>query len=816
MVFISWKNPRNWASGMRALLRGRQRAKQRGNRRFENQFEALEQRVMLAGTTAVDDNVVTVEDTPLVFSEASILANDIGGPNTDIISFTQPANGMVTSDGTDFTFTPNMNFSGSTQFNYTIEDPDTFGVAGTQTVVASDAAASDLLGFSVAIDGDRMVVGAARGDGVAADSGAAYVYQLSGGTWTEVAKLTASDGAALDLFGWSVSIDGDTIVVGARSQDTGATNAGAAYVFEDSGGNTWLQTGKLQAASPEAGALFGYDVSVDGTLIAVGSLTDDTTAGADAGSVTVFDNAGAGVFNLVTTVEASDAAAGDQFGISVDLSGTSLIVGSRHDDDNGTQSGSAYIYTIGVGSATEDAKLTASDGAAGDEFGFDVAIDGSTALIGARSDDDFGGNSGSAYIFRNNMGWAEDQKLHASNATVGDLFGTSVDVNETDGLILVGASQVILDSGMGFLFEESMGTYAQTQMLTIQGSRVGDNFGRTVALSGTNLAFGASGDDNAGAGAGTASVIEMGPETDIGTVFITVTPGNDPPVVSGGSTVNYTEGQAGVLVGPTITVTDMDNNLGTGTFDATLTNPQTGDELSIFTSQQIQVVGTDIRFQGNSFATLTSTLPGNSVTATLNAGASNSAVQALARAVRFANTTENPSTTPRSVTFTVTDADAASDNDTSTVNITVLNDAPTLGNVDIFGPAVTAGGAAVTISTTITAVDPEDNFDGGLFRVLNLVNGDSGDSFSLTGSYSISGSDVLFGAVVIGTVRSNAFNAFQVDLNANATSANVEGLYRAVQFQATAVAGGTRDIRFQLWDGDSAVSNSLTTTLTVT
>ncbi len=215
-------------------------------------------------------------------------------------------------------------------------------------LVASDAAALDEFGLSVSISGDTAIVGALRDDDVPNDSGSAYVFQKVAGTWTQVAKLTASDAAAGDHFGESVSISDDTAIVGAHFDDDVPNDSGSAYVFVKPGGG-WS-----------------------------GSLTEDAK------------------------LTASDAAADDRFGLSVSISGDTAIVGALLDDDVPSGSGSAYVFVKpggGWADANEDAKLTASDAAALDAFGHSVSISGDTAIVGANGDDDGGESSGSAYVF---------------------------------------------------------------------------------------------------------------------------------------------------------------------------------------------------------------------------------------------------------------------------------------------------------------------------------------------------------------------------------------------------------------------------------
>ena len=206
---------------------------------------------------------------------------------------------------------------------------------------ASDGAEGDSFGNSVALDGDTALVGAYRDNDRGLSSGSAYFFTRSGGLWTQQQKLTASDGAEGDSFGNSVALDGDTALVGAYIDDDRGSESGSAYFFTRSGG-VWTQQQKLTA---------------------------------------------------------SDGAEGDSFGSSVALDGDTALVGAYGDDDLGSNSGSAYIFTRSGGVWTQQAKLTALDGAAWDSFGYSVALDGDTVLVGANGDDDLGSNSGSVYFF---------------------------------------------------------------------------------------------------------------------------------------------------------------------------------------------------------------------------------------------------------------------------------------------------------------------------------------------------------------------------------------------------------------------------------
>jgi hypothetical protein len=270
-------------------------------------------------------------------------------------------------------------------------------------ITASDGAASDWFGLSASIDGDTAIVGAKDDDDAGSKSGSAYVYvrDVTTGVWSEQAKLTANDATVGDQFGFRVSVDGDTAVIGAVFDDRVASEGGSAYVFVRSG-STWTQQAKLTASDGGAGDWFGVWVSIDGDTALIGSYGDDHSGKFNAGSAYVFVRSGT-TWTQQTKLTASDAKASDRFGIPVCLNGDTALIGSSslNEGRSGSNPGSAYVFVrdVTTGVWSEQAKLTASDGVGGDAFGVGLSISGDTALIGARLDDDKGTDSGSAYIF---------------------------------------------------------------------------------------------------------------------------------------------------------------------------------------------------------------------------------------------------------------------------------------------------------------------------------------------------------------------------------------------------------------------------------
>ena len=335
-------------------------------------------------------------------------------------------------------------------------------------LLPSDGAAGDRFGGSVSISGDTIVIGADGDDDSGLDSGSVYVFVQPStgwaGTLNEDAKLLASEGAAGDHFGTSVGISGDAVAAGAPCDDDDGTDSGSAYVFAKPGAGwtgTLNEQVKLHADDGAAGSGFGASIAISGDTVAVGAPLDDD-AGADSGSAYVFEKPGAGWFGTITEnakLLAHDGAAGDQFGTSVSISNDTVSIGAQLDDDNGIDSGSAYIFERPgagwAGTVYDAAKLLASDGAPGDQFGTSASISGDTVGIGARFDDDDGADSGSAYIFEKPPGgWAgtlgESAKLPVRDAAVGDNLGASVSVSgET---IIVGAPLRGADSGSAHIF----------------------------------------------------------------------------------------------------------------------------------------------------------------------------------------------------------------------------------------------------------------------------------------------------------------------------------------------------------------------------
>ncbi|MGE0470998.1 MAG: integrin [Nitrospira sp.] len=432
---------------------------------------------------------------------------------------------------------------------------------------ASNTGAGDWFGTNIALDGDTLVVGARFEDSVAtgvngdqadnsaSDSGAVYVFTRSGGGWSQQAYLKASNTEAGDEFGSWVALDGDTLVVGARFEDSAATgvngdqadnsapDSGAVYVFTRSGG-VWSQQAYLKASNTEAGDWFGATVALDGDTLVVGARFEDSVAtgvngdqadnsAPDSGAVYVFTRSG-GVWSQQAYLKASNTEAGDEFGFWVAMDGDTLVAGARFEDSaatgvNGDQadnsapeSGAAYVFTRTEGDWSQQAYLKASNTGAGDLFGNDVAVDGDTLVVGAPSEDsaatgvngDQADNSapesGAAYVFTRSGGdWSQQAYLKASNTEAGDEFGFHVALwgdtvllpayledSAARGINGNQADNSAPDSGAAYVFTRTERDWSQQAYLKASNTGAGDWFG-IVAVDRDMLIMAATQEDSA-------------------------------------------------------------------------------------------------------------------------------------------------------------------------------------------------------------------------------------------------------------------------------------------------------------------------------
>jgi hypothetical protein len=351
-------------------------------------------------------------------------------------------------------------------------------------IVAADGFDGQGFGAAVAIDGDTMVVGAV-GD-TSDDIGAAYVYLRSGGSWTEQAKLTVS--AVGDTFGTSVSIDGDSIIVGAFFHDGAVLDAGAAYVFVREG-TTWTEQGKLEADDAFSSDFFGWSVSIDGDTALIGARQEDDKGG-NAGAAYVFVRSGT-TWTQQQKLLSDDSATGDGFGTAVAVSGDSALIGAPRNDN----SGSAYIFLRSGTTWTEQQELVVTPTAGGDNFGGNVSLEGDTALVSAHAEEESGGtNTGSAYVFaRSGTTWAEQGKLLAGDASDGSFFGIGVSLSAD--IAVIGANGDARpggdNSGAAYVFSRTGTTWSEDGKLSASDAAADTYFGSATAVDGMTVVIGA-------------------------------------------------------------------------------------------------------------------------------------------------------------------------------------------------------------------------------------------------------------------------------------------------------------------------------------
>jgi hypothetical protein len=349
-------------------------------------------------------------------------------------------------------------------------------------VIPADGAAENNFGNSVAVSGDTMVVGAWRDDDLGDSSGSAYVFVRNGGVWGQQQKLTAPDGALGDAFGTSVAVEGDTLVVGAPGDDDLGSASGSAYVFVRSGG-VWGQQQKLTAGDGAAGDQFGNSVAISGDTVVVGAYGESSFRGA--AYVFVRDVT---VWSQQKKLTADDGAVNDMFGDPVAISGDTVAVGASVSNAPLADSGSVYVFVRGGGLWTQQQKLTAPDAAANDDLGGSLALSGDMLVVGATGDDDHGTMSGSAYVFvRTGTVWFHQAKLTAADGTGNDSFGSSVALNGDT--VIVGAEGD--GPGSAYLFVRSGGAWSQQAKLVPADGTAGDAFGGSLAVSGNTLVVGA-------------------------------------------------------------------------------------------------------------------------------------------------------------------------------------------------------------------------------------------------------------------------------------------------------------------------------------
>ncbi len=490
-------------------------------------------------------------------------------------------------------------------------------------LISSDAVAYDFFGVAVAIDGDTLLVGANGDDDHGSASGAAYVFVRSNGVWVQQAKLTPNDGAVDDEFGRYVALAGNTALIGSHWHDARGANSGAAYVFVRNG-TSWTQQAKLTASDAAVGDEFGWGLAIEGDLALVGAPYNDAL-GTDSGALYAFVRSGT-TWTQQAKLTASDGDADDRFGWFLALNSGTAVVGALADEAKGFASGSAYVFTYNGSSWSQQAKLTASDGAGNDQFGAAVAVHRDTAIISAIENDAFGTNSGAAYVFvRNGTSWTQQAKLNATDAAAGDKFGGWGVAIQYD-VAVVGSAfsdSSAVDTGALYVFARNGTNWSQQSKVVASDSGMGDLFGWSVALSGNRVVTGGHANDDSGVDSGSAYVFDT---TMLAAISGTVSDSNGTGVAgvtistSGGSTTTGSNGAytlSGLATGsytltpaktsctftPASRVVTVPPDGSNQTFSATCTAPTYAIAGTVSDSNGTGVAGVTISTSGGSTTT---------------------------------------------------------------------------------------------------------------------------------------------------------------------------------------------------------------------
>jgi len=541
--------------------------------------------IIIFGSGFMKDATVKVGDIPC-------LSKTTQGPNEIVCELPQQPN-AIPGDLLDITVTNPNGVEDVLQDSFTCD-----GWYQEAYIKASNADGADRFGRAVSLSEDTLVVGAviessnqttitngssASSNNSASQSGAAYVFKRTGATWSQEAYLKAANADAADRFGVTASISGNTIVVGARSEDSNqtvvtngttassdntATDSGAAYVFKRNG-NTWVQEAYLKAsnASSQTIAEFGWHTSISGDTLVVGSwcedssqttITNGTTAGTDSnrgdsGAAYVFRRKDS-TWDQEAYLKASNADAADNFGVNVNISGDTIVVGAWYEDssqttitngttassDNSTSnSGAGYVYRRSGSVWAQEAYLKAPNAGQNDMFAYELAISGDTVIVGSSyedsnqttvtngataSSDDSVTDSGAAFVFRRTGTiWAQEAYLKASNTEAGDRFGASLSISgdaavisaprESSGQTTItngpGASSdnSQLASGAAYVFRRTGNTWVQEAYLKASNAERGlvgtvepdpsrGDILRYPSISGDTIAVGALWEDS--------------------------------------------------------------------------------------------------------------------------------------------------------------------------------------------------------------------------------------------------------------------------------------------------------------------------------
>jgi len=383
-------------------------------------------------------------------------------------------------------------------------------------LAASDGTPDSRFGYALAIEGDRIVVGA-PGVELASDAGAAYVFERrphSG--WIEVAKLTASNPQPEGHFGRTVAMSGNRVIIGAGAF-FGVPTLGQAYVFERSASGDWLQVAELEPSdgAQGLGQAFGTSVALDGDRALVGAPADKPLD--SPGAAYLFEHQPDGAWTQVEKLKPMTVYPYGHAGSSVALDGDRVLLGAPWDDFGFDAKGCSQVGSVAVferdpfGGWTETEEFQALDAFCYGFFGSGLSLEKDRALVGSNGDDWIPFNAGSAYIFeRTSLGWRQVAKLVAPDGSESDYFGGGV-LSRDWALVRASKSYQSSDPGKAYLFRRHLnGEWLLAAEIGSSTGTASENFGDVVALQDGRAVIGAPSGDGVVPGTGIAYVFDLG------------------------------------------------------------------------------------------------------------------------------------------------------------------------------------------------------------------------------------------------------------------------------------------------------------------
>ncbi len=369
---------------------------------------------------------------------------------------------------------------------------------------AATASFNEFFGDAVCVDGDRIAIGVPFDNDNGSDSGSVYIYDWDGTSWIKTI-LYPSDPSSGDNFGTSIDLEGDRILVGSRNDDDAAPSSGSAYLFEWNG-TSWLETKLLPSDGILAG-WFGTTVALQNDRLVISANAPRNTSN-DISAVYIYDWDGSNW--IETKLIASDYEDGDNFGTAIDIQNDRIVIGSARDNDNGIESGSAYIYDWD-GTNWNESKLLPTDGQAGDQYGYSARFfDGNKLLVGAWYDDDSNEKGGSFYLYNyENNSYNETDKFAEPLGALEKQFGQSFDFEGDD--LLIGAPTDLrngLKTGSANIYNRVGNNWLLDIQLFGSDSEEYDNFGSQVARDGDRIVISACNESSIAQGSGALYVYD--------------------------------------------------------------------------------------------------------------------------------------------------------------------------------------------------------------------------------------------------------------------------------------------------------------------